>query len=190
MQENSQPEIAYASLAAGVWLGTRYKLVKKIGSGGFGKVFLAEDTALSIRVALKILNPDLASIDTQLARFKREVVIARKISHRNVCKIFDFGQLGEMLYLSMEYIHGQSLAHILAKHKRLELKTGLELILQVCSGLRAAHEEGVIHRDMKPPNVMIDAKGRVKLMDFGIARSTDTGSVTVTGTIMGSPSYM
>ncbi len=170
--------------------GERYDLQKMLGFGGFGKVFRAWDRVLETKVALKILDPRMARDPEQLARFKREVLIARRISHRNVCKIFDLGLVGKMTYLSMEYIDGEDLSDIVKRLGALKPRLGLKICYQICQGLEAAHQERVVHRDLKPQNVMIDVKGTVKLMDFGVSRAADMGGLTTTGTLLGTPNFM
>jgi serine/threonine protein kinase/outer membrane biosynthesis protein TonB len=185
------PELpTYDSLAPGIVFADRYELVRTLGQGGFAKVFLANDRTLEIPVALKVLNPALALDDRQLKRFKREVIVARKITHKNVCKIYDIGQLGDMPYLTMEYIDGQELYGILVKRNGFPLRQGLGLCFQIASALDAAHREGVVHRDLKPHNIIVDRKGTAKILDFGIARFADTTGVTDSGMMMGTPNYM
>src|SRR5688572_17668957 len=142
----------YESLGPGARFGGRYELVRPLGQGGFGKVFLANDLVLEIPVALKVLNPALAGDEKQLKRFRREVVVARKISHRNVCKIYDIGEIGHLAYLTMEYIEGSSLYELLAR-RVLSLRGALDVCYQIAAALDAAHAAGVIHRDLKPHNV-------------------------------------
>ncbi|HBY60548.1 MAG TPA: hypothetical protein DEH78_12055 [Solibacterales bacterium] len=177
------------TLQPGAVLGDRYEIVKLLGQGGMGAVYQARDRELDRLVALKTMRPELASKSNIVARFKQEVVLTRQVTHPNVIRIFDFGSAGRLRFLTMEYLEGQDLEQLL-KSKRLDPLESARLLRQVCRGLEAAHAEGVVHRDLKPQNIRIDPRGRVAVMDFGLAFQMETTGMTRTGMIMGTPDYM
>ncbi|MCG8460136.1 MAG: serine/threonine protein kinase, partial [Holophagales bacterium] len=174
--------------AAGSILAGRYRLVARLGRGGMGEVYRAEDLKLGETVALKFLPPRL-SLDAQaLARFHREVKVARHVAHRNVCRVFDIGEAEGYCFLTMEYIDGENLSSLLRRIGRLPERKAAELAHQLCAGLAAAHDSGILHRDLKPSNVMIDGKGRAKITDFGLAHLVD--ELQDSGEVAGTPAYM
>lgn len=150
-------------------LARRYRIVSVLGRGGMGEVYRVEDLKLGQTVALKFLPESLASDGVALARFHREVSLARQVSHPNVCRVFDVGEARGRPFLSMEHIGGEDLAVLLRRIGRLPADKAVELALQLCGGLAAIHDAGVLHRDLKPSNVMIDARGRARITDFGVA---------------------
>lgn len=168
----------------------RYVLRQELGKGAAGAVFLADDTLLEVPVCIKLLHEALATDQAVLERFKRELLIARRVAHPGVCRMFDLGEEGETRYLVMEYIEGEDLARVLNRERRLPIVRALSLLRQVCQALGAAHREGVIHRDLKPGNILLRSDGRATLVDFGIATATDLGRLTRPGIVMGSRSYM
>lgn len=172
----------------GVLLAGRYRIVGLLGRGGMGEVYRAEDLKLGEHVALKFLPAQLTLDGAALARFHREVRLARNIAHRNVCRVFDIGEAGGLHFLSMEYIDGEDLSSLLKRIGRLPRNKAVELARQICAGLGAAHEAGVIHRDMKPANVMVDGEGRAKITDFGLAQVTD--ELQDQKEFAGTPAYM
>lgn len=193
------------SLTAGSVLGGRYQILQTLGEGGMGAVFKARDREVDRIVALKLIRPELAGHDEILQRFRQELVLARKITHRNVVRIYDLGLADGLRFISMEYIEGRELAHVLREKGKLPAREAAEVMLQVCRGLAVAHGEGVIHRDLKPQNIMVDQQGRAAVMDFGIAhsletaamaahvsdiRSHDVGNLTMAGALLGTPRYM
>ncbi len=167
----------------------RYEILGEVGRGGMGVVYRARDRETDEIVALKALKPEIAADPRLNERFKNEMRLARKITHRNVCRIFDFHRTPTGAYISMEYIDGESLRQLLRRSGRLPLRTAIEILRQMCAGLREAQNQGVVHRDLKPENVMLDRAGTAKIMDFGIARTVEPGS-TVTGVFLGTPAYM
>ncbi len=147
----------------------RYRIVGLLGRGGMGEVYKADDLKLSQTVALKFLPEALATNGAALARFHREVRVARHVSHRNVCRVYDVGETGGHSFLSMEYVKGEELSSLLRRIGRLPHDKALEIARQLCAGLAAAHDNDVLHRDLKPANVMIDGEGNVRILDFGLA---------------------
>jgi serine/threonine protein kinase/HEAT repeat protein len=179
-------------LAAGEVLSARYEILSLLGSGGMGTVYRAHDRILEETVALKVLRLDLARSAGMARRFRSEIKLARKVSHRNVCRIYDYGEDGQHVYISMEFVDGVDLRSKV-RGRGLPAEEGFEVAIQLTKGLQAVHDVGIIHRDLKSSNVMVDSKGLVRLMDFGIAkRWISDGQVTGTmvGQIMGTPEYM
>jgi len=177
-------------LDAGAVLADRYEIVRLLGEGGMGAVYRARDRELDREVALKVIRPELARNAQVLGRFKQELILARQVTHRNIIRIFDLGSDRGTRFITMEYIEGEDLSSILARRGKLPAKEAADIIRQACLGLEAAHAEGVVHRDLKPQNIMLDAQGKVSVMDFGIARSVDTSNMTRTGALLGTPTYM
>jgi serine/threonine-protein kinase len=175
-------------LVPGTILTDRYRIVALAGRGGMGEVYRAEDLKLEQEVALKFLPAALAQDADALARFRREVRIARQVSHPNVCRVFDIGDWAGVPFLTMEYVDGEDLAVLLRRIGRFPADRGAEIARQVCAGLAAAHEHGVIHCDLKPSNVMLDARGRVRITDFGLAGLA--GDLREPGQAGGTPAYM
>jgi serine/threonine protein kinase len=180
------PSLSAASLAA---LQQRYDILGEAGHGSMGNVYKARDRETGETVALKLLKPEIASDQAMMDRFKNELLFARKITHKNVCRVHEFNRIGGIAYTSMEFVEGESLRSVLNRFGGLPLRKANHVALQICSGLAEAHAQGIVHRDLKPENVMIDAQGNVKIMDFGIARSMEAGT-RLTGSIVGTPAYM
>jgi eukaryotic-like serine/threonine-protein kinase len=171
-------------------LGKRFEIVDLLGEGGMGAVYKARDCELDRMVALKIIRPELAVNAQILARFKQELILARRITHKNVIRIFDLGEADGLKFITMEFVEGQDLSSLIREKGRLSFDQCAEVIYQTCSALDAAHSEGVVHRDLKPQNIMIDKNGRVVVMDFGIARTMEQRGMTQTGALIGTPDYM
>src|ERR1700756_3471040 len=146
----------------------RYRIISLLGKGGMGEVYRADDLSLGQAVALKFL-PEAATDEHTLVRFRNEVRIARRISHPNVCRVYDIGQSDNQVFLSMEYIDGEDLSSLLRRIGRLPPDKALEIARKICAGLAAAHDKGVLHRDLKPSNIMLDGRGEILIMDFGLA---------------------
>jgi serine/threonine protein kinase len=177
--------------APGAIVAGRYRLVALLGKGGMGEVYRADDLTLDQPVALKFLPADatdVASSDShaRLAQFHNELRIARQVSHKNVCRLYDLGEADGRRFLTMEYVDGEDLGALLKRIGRFPQDRALEIARQVCAGVAAAHEKGVIHRDLKPANVMIDGEGHVRITDFGIA----TATADADGAVVGTPQYM
>ncbi len=153
----------------GTLLAQRYRVVSLLGRGGMGEVYRANDLLLGQTVALKFLPAQWTSDEPTLARFRNEVRIARQISHPNVCRVYDIGAAEGSTYLSMEYVDGEDLASLLRRIGRLPQDKALEIARQLCAGLAAAHDKGVVHRDLKPGNIMLDGQGQLRITDFGLA---------------------
>ena len=188
------PAASITELASGALFANRYRIEQILGRGGMGIVYKATDTQLDEQVAIKTLPGDVMTRSPEeLERFKREIRLARKITHRNVLRTYDYGEAEGVYFISMECVRGYTLAELLseAPDHRLAPRVALGIARQICRGLQAAHEQGIIHRDIKPQNVLIDHKGEVKLMDFGIARMAEAKEgMTQAGLIVGTPHYM
>jgi tRNA A-37 threonylcarbamoyl transferase component Bud32 len=178
------PAIDHGRFTPGTLLGGRYRIVGKLGKGGMGEVFRADDLKLGQQVALKFLPPDVDRDPVRLTQLHTEVRMARQVSHPNVCRVYDIDEVDGHTFLSMEYVDGEDLASLLRRIGRFNQERGLEIARQVCAGLAAAHERGVIHRDFKPANVMVDGAGHVRITDFGLAGAS--GETIRAGT----PAYM
>jgi HAMP domain-containing protein len=179
-------------IAPGALLGARFEILSVLGAGGMGVVYKARDRELDDLVALKMLQRDLWGDRSQLDRLKSELKLARKITHPNVLRTYDFGEIGGVPYISMEYVRGVTLRYMLDQTRRLPYSAGLRLAKQLCAGLAAAHSVGVLHRDIKPENLILESTGNAKLMDFGIARPIDrmTPGQTQAGFVVGTPQYL
>src|SRR5512132_1593453 len=174
-------------LAPGSVIAGRYRIIGLIGRGGMGEVYRADDLKLGQPVALKFLPEKLASDPAWIERFYAEVRHARGVSHPNVCRVYDVGEIEGRHFLSMEYVDGEELASLLRRIGRLPPDKAVEIARELCAGLAAAHDKGVLHRDLKPSNVMIDGRGRAKITDFGLAVAA--GEETE-GEVSGTPAYM
>jgi serine/threonine protein kinase/tetratricopeptide (TPR) repeat protein len=177
-------------LVEGGVVAERYEILKLLGEGGMGAVYKAHDRELDRVVSLKVIRPELAGHPSILQRFKQEIVLARKITHRNIIRIFDLGLATGLRFITMEFVEGDDLSAILDERKKYPPEEAVPILRQICAALEAAHAEGVVHRDLKPQNIMIEASGRACVMDFGLARSLEAGGFTQVGAIMGTPTYM
>jgi predicted Ser/Thr protein kinase len=170
-------------------LSQRYDLAGELGRGGMGIVFRGRDRETGDTVALKVLRPEIANNPELLERFKAELLLARKVTHKNVCRVHELIRLGPVAAIAMEYVEGESLRAVLRREQGVALRYALKLTRQILAGLREAHEQGVVHRDLKPENILIARDGTVKVMDFGIALSA-SAPATKEGGIAGTPAYM
>src|SRR5579862_9469393 len=178
-------------LEPGRVIGNRYEVLQLLGEGGMGAVYKVRDRELDRLVALKLIRRDLAQNSDVLHRFKQELILARKVTHRNVIRIFDLGDADGVKFITMDYIEGTDLKSLIREKGKFAPKEAKQIIVQVCNALEVAHAEGVIHRDLKPQNIMVDEQGKVSVMDFGIARSMEMGGgMTQTGALVGTPEYM
>jgi tetratricopeptide (TPR) repeat protein/predicted Ser/Thr protein kinase len=185
-----QARLSEVALQVGSVLGSRYEILQQLGEGGMGTVHKVYDRELERVVAMKVIRSELAQTVEVLNRFKQELIIARQVTHKNVSRIYDLAEADGVKFITMEFIEGRSLFHLLQQKGKLPPKQAAAIIVQVCRALEAAHAEGVIHRDLKPQNIILDERDRVVVMDFGIARSIQLGSMTQTGVVLGTPAYM
>jgi tetratricopeptide (TPR) repeat protein len=186
---------AAGPLIAGQAFGPRYHIIRVLGAGGMGVVYQAWDAELGVAVALKVIRPEVlldpGSAGEVERRFKRELVLARQVTHKHVVRIHDLGELDGVKYLTMPFVEGENLADILKREGKLPVARALSIAKQIASGLAAAHEVGVVHRDLKPENIMIATDGGALIMDFGISRSVShTGTATALGAVIGTLEYM
>ncbi len=181
----SSGSIDHGRFDPGVILDGRYRVLGLLGRGGMGEVYRADDLRLGQQVALKFLPAALTSDPGRLAQFHNEVRTARQVSHPNVCRVYDIGEIDGQLFLTMEYVDGEDLSVLLRRIGRLPEDKGIDIARQICAGLAAAHERGVLHRDLKPANVMLDGAGRARIMDFSLAAVG-----VVTDVRAGTPAYM
>jgi len=177
-------------LGRGTTIAERYEIIEELGKGGMGRVYKVRDAEINEDVALKLLKSEIASDEKTIERFRNELKIARRVSHKHVCRMYDIGKEEERYFISMEYVEGEDLKSHIKRKGRLSTDDAISIAIQVCEGLGEAHRLGVVHRDLKPQNIMIDKEGQAKIMDFGIARSVEAPGVTATGMIIGTPSYI
>jgi len=177
-------------LTTGSTFAGRYQVIEELGHGGMGRVYKVHDTEIKEKVALKLLRPEITLDKEAVERFSNELKLARKISHRNVCRMFDLGRAEGTTFITMEFVPGEDLKSFIHRSKHLSIATAISIAKHVCEGLEEAHRLGVIHRDLKPGNIMIDKDGDAKIMDFGIARSLSGRGITGAGVMIGTPEYM
>src|SRR6266513_1437106 len=188
---------APANDLVGQVVADRYHVVKKLGEGGMGQVYLAEHVKMGRRSAIKVMNHSMVHDPDAVARFNREAANASRISHPNVCAVYDFGETPEgVIYLAMEFIEGEPLTDVLEREGELPVARAGAIFLQVADALQAAHDLGIVHRDLKPDNIMLTRRKSgmdiVKVVDFGIAKAVggrDTQKVTKTGLVVGTPEF-
>ena len=183
--ERQREEITTGTVFAG-----RYQVIEELGKGGMGKVYKVLDVKIKEKIALKLLRSEIAGNRECIERFSNELRLARKISHRNVCRMFDLGEDEGTYFITMEYVPGQDLKGLVRQSRQLATGTAIAIAKQVCEGLAEAHRLGVVHRDLKPSNIFIDQEGNARIMDFGIARTLQAKRVTGTGVMIGTPEYM
>ncbi len=183
-------EMPVLELARGSVFAGRYEVIEELGSGGMGKVYRVEDTKIKEEVALKILRPEFILDKRNVERFSNELKMARRISHKNVCRMYHFGEEQGLYFITMEYVEGEDLKRTMRRVGPLGGGKAVFIAKQVCCGLEEAHGLGVIHRDLKPQNIMIDKEGNVRIMDFGIAKFLKSEGITASGAMIGTPEYM
>ena len=183
-------EAAKEELTTGSTFAGRYQIIEELGKGGMGKVYKAHDTEIKEKVALKLIKPEIAADKKTIERFQNELRYARKISHRNVCRMYDLNKEEGSYYITMEYVSGEDLKSFIRRAGPLSAGKTIFIAKQTCDGLAEAHRLGVVHRDLKPQNIMIDKEGNARIMDFGIARSIIGKGITGAGVMIGTPEYM
>ena len=174
----------------GVLIDDRYKIIESIGEGGMANVYLAWDTILEREVAVKILRGDLADDEKFVRRFQREANSASSLKHPNVVEVYDVGEDNGKYFIEMEFVNGKTLKSLIKKRGALNLTEAIDIMLQITSGMACAHDSYIIHRDIKPQNIMILEDGRVKITDFGIAMALNSNELTQTNSVMGSVHYL
>ncbi|MCX6577510.1 MAG: protein kinase, partial [Candidatus Aminicenantes bacterium] len=183
--QTPRKELASGSLFAG-----RFQVIEELGKGGMGKVYKVLDKDLDVKIALKLLKPEISSDEETIARFRNELKVARTVTHKNVCRMYDFGKAEGTYFITMEYVPGEDLKSTIARVGQLSVGKTIAVIKQVCDGLAEAHRLGVVHRDLKPQNIMLDREGNARIMDFGIARTFRTKGLTGGNVMIGTPEYM
>jgi serine/threonine protein kinase/Tfp pilus assembly protein PilF len=183
-------ETPIKELTRGTTFAERYEFIEELGIGGMGRVYKVFDKKISEDVALKILKPEISEDEKTIERFGNELKFTRKIVHKNVCRMYDLNEDKGTQYITMEYVPGEDLKSTIVRVGRLSVGKAVFVAKQVSEGLTAAHHLGVVHRDLKPQNIMIDKEGNVRIMDFGIARSLKTKGITAAGMMIGTPEYM
>jgi serine/threonine protein kinase/Tfp pilus assembly protein PilF len=183
-------QVPAEALARGTLFAGRFEILEKLGDGGMGTVYRVLDTKIQEEIALKLLRLGIVTDPTAVERFKNELKLARRIIHRNICRMYDLNEEAGLPYITMEYVPGEDLRSLLRRAGRLSIEKILSVARQVCDGLAEAHRLDVVHRDLKPANIMIDREGSVHIMDFGIARLQTGSELTEAGTMIGTPDYM
>lgn len=174
----------------GQMINDRYEIIKSIGEGGMANVYLAYDTILDRRVAIKVLRGDLSNDEKFVRRFQREALSASSLSHPNIVEMYDVGEDNGIYYIVMEYIEGKTLKQLIKKRGALTLSEAIDIMLQITDGISQAHDSYIIHRDLKPQNIMIKEDGTIKITDFGIAMALNSTQLTQTNSVMGSVHYL
>jgi len=177
-------------LTSGCVFAERFQIVEKLGAGGMGKIYRAVDKKINEEVALKLINPEIASDKKTIDRFGNELRLARQIIHRNVVRMYELMEEEGTHFITMEYVPGEDLKSFIKRSRHLTVGTAITIAKQVCEGLAEAHRLGIVHRDLKPSNIMIDKEGNARIMDFGIARSLKSRGITREGVVIGTPDYM
>jgi serine/threonine protein kinase len=183
-------QVSVPLLETGEVLAGRYEILQLLGEGGMGAVYKAQDRELNRPVALKLIRPELAANPSIVARFKQELLLSQQVTHKNVIRIYDLGDSDGVKFITMEFVEGQDLRELIVKKKKFSPDEAVEIVKQVCRALEAAHGVGVIHRDLKPQNIMRDKTGRILVMDFGMARTVEGDGMTQTGALVGTMEYM
>ncbi|MGA7825590.1 MAG: serine/threonine-protein kinase, partial [Steroidobacteraceae bacterium] len=191
-QAEAAAKLDINTLKPGDIIEGRYKYIDRIGRGAFGTVLLMEDTVVDERLILKFLNPNVSQDEEVMKRFVHELRYSRKITHKNVIRIYDFLYIQGNYAISMEYFPSHTLGSEVVNEKPVELKRALQFATDICTGMTVAHQVGIVHRDLKPANVLINQEGLLKIVDFGVAAAHREGDtqLTKTGYVIGSPKYM
>jgi len=183
--ETPKEELTTGSVFAG-----RYQIIEELGTGGMGRVYRVLDKELKEEIALKLIKPEIAKDQKTIERFKNELKIARRISHRNVGRMYELMEDRDTRFITMEYVPGQDLRGLIRQTGQLTAEKAISIAMDICAGLEEAHNQGVIHRDLKPSNIIIDKNGNARIMDFGIARTLESAELTGSGMIIGTPKYI
>jgi len=183
--EAPKEELTTGSIFAG-----RYQIIEELGKGGMGKVYKVLDKDINEKVALKLLKPEIATDAKTIERFRNELKLARKVSHKNVCRMYDLGKDKGTHYITMEFVPGEDLKSSISRMGPITVGKTIAVAKQICEGLAEAHGLGVVHRDLKPQNIMVDQEGNARIMDFGIARSVRGKGITGASVMIGTPEYM
>ncbi len=189
-RKTPRTQVSVPLLETGEVLGGRYEILQMLGEGGMGAVYKAKDRELDRFVALKLIRRELAANPAIVARFKQELLLSHQVTHKNVIRIYDLGDSDGVKFITMEFVEGQDLRTLILERNKFPPEEAVEIIQQVCRALEAAHGVGVIHRDLKPQNVMRDKSGRILVMDFGMARTLEGDGMTQTGALVGTMEYM
>ena len=183
-------EASKEELSTGSTFAERYQIIEELGKGGMGRVYKVLDKEVNAKVALKLIKSEIASDKKTIERFRNELKVARDIAHKNVCRMYDLGKEEGAYYITMEYVSGEDLKSFIRRSGIISVGKAISIANQVCEGLLEAHRLGVVHRDLKPQNIMIDKDGNARIMDFGIARSLRAKGITGSGVMIGTPEYM
>jgi eukaryotic-like serine/threonine-protein kinase len=183
-------QTAIRELTTGSTFAGRYQVIEELGKGGMGRVYKVYDQEVQAKMALKLIKPEVSADRNTIDRFRNELKIARDISHKNICRMYDLGKEAGNYFITMEYVSGEDLKSFIRRARQLVVGTAIFIAREVCEGLAEAHRVGVVHRDLKPGNIMIDKEGNAKIMDFGIARSVSVKGITGAGIMIGTPEYM
>lgn len=183
-------QLPASELERGTTFAGRYEVIEELGKGGMGRVYKVYDKKIKEVVALKLIRPEISTDEKAIERFNTELRLARKISHRHVCRMYDLGEEGISHFITMEYVPGEDLKRFIKRSGQLTVGKAVSIARQICEGLAEAHHIGVIHRDLKPQNIMIDSEGNTRIMDFGIARFLEGDGMTTQGVLIGTPDYM
>jgi len=183
--ETPKEELTTGSTFAG-----RYQIIEELGKGGMGRIYKVLDKEVNAKVALKLIKPEIAADKKTIERFRNELKVARDIAHKNVCRMYHLGKEEGAYYITMEYVSGEDLKSFIRRSGIISVGKAISIANQICEGLSEAHRLGVVHRDLKPQNIMIDKEGNARIMDFGIARSLRAKGITGSGVMIGTPEYM
>lgn len=183
-------EASLEELASGSTFAGRYQIIEELGKGGMGRVYKVLDKETHEKIALKLIKSEIAQDKKTIERFRNELIVARRIIQKNVCRMYDLNREKDHYYITMEYVSGGDLKKLIRRTKYLPAGTAISIAKQICNGLEEAHKLGNVHRDLKPSNIMIDDNGNAIIMDFGIARPVKGKGLTGSGVMIGTPEYM
>jgi len=183
-------ETPISELCTGSLFAGRYQIIEELGKGGMGRVYRVLDKELNEEIALKLIKPEIASDKNTIERFKNELKLARKISQKNVGRMYELLEEKGIRFITMEYVPGGDLKKFIRRSGQMGIGKAVDIAKQICDGLAEAHSLGIVHRDLKPNNIMIDDDGNVRIMDFGIARTVKGKGLTGSGVMIGTPEYM